>query len=1320
MSQFEVSFLKALHPDYNRSEIQAHIFSTARPAYYGGGWNERYGYGILDMTKAGNTPNLSGWAVKVEGPEKNAMVSGVTPIVVDVNPRLVRTVVVQDEAGNTVATLQNNDGSYLLRGTFDANTLSLGRHRLTMTGYDKNLAPAGSADLNIVSRGPQSTGLQFKVLDPHGRPAKAWLSVFHDNTATFWGRTSHFYEFVWSGETNEAGEVGLQQSIAPDGSDYLVYAWTSFSEPSGEPAGGFYSRTVSGPGRFVLDGSATHAVRFTAQRLAKDGTAVPMDDGYLMGVAANPDGSGQGSPSSALAGLDSKGQALVYLAPGSYNLAAVSWTYNHFLYRPQVNINPFTKRVDFTVDQAAAVTAGGDHAPYLFQGLAMFNGSGMEPFFDLTNNKTAVFTPGNYIAELVEATRTGNRTDVYYLVDGFDPLSTGPQMGTFYGPGSQRVLRDGKLTQGITQNLRSFSYPSTAYQAWNKFTTDTGLWVLDGYYVTSESTDATAGLAFTQGGPQLLHWTFGQHPSIVRLGVPGRQPEQRLDQGVGALGFGWLGPSFTITDSSGNVVFSSGGWMYLSSTYWKIPGNQAAGLYKVALNLDNVGALGGPVYTETALDIRDDRVASGIRVRVKDQAGNPMSSVTVEVQRAATMPDGHIFYQWLGFARTDATGTVRFETTAALADGQSYVVSAYSDRGTPFFVTQTVVGPADVLFDLNQAQLVTMTAQDENGQALYYGMTHATLLDGAGNLVDSWYLNATDSSGKRTVLLTPGATYRLGVVQYGRGYMLTSPPLTVNASISAYTLPNDNLVKVRASDLRLPNGSASDLSALFPIIRNTYIYGLFFDSATVTLNAGDYLMEDLLLSFNMAQRSIWFYWLDNPQAHFDPGTYNLAFGGAISGGISAVQSYLDKGQFYAKTNIHDDHGNALVQVSAFPWGSGVTDDLQNIAKLDADKLNSLPLKQDMVRHMLAKAMGPAALNFNATPGIDNHFLDQPSLKIYDNADQLVTTINNAFNWQFLYWSPPAASTGGTYTAKLVAPIDDTTDLIDTFSFRLGGAWVSPVNFSPRQGRLVIHFNLPQAGTVDVEVQRPDGMAVAQVVDAQQLARGEHATDWTGRGVPDGEYVAVISLAETGQVWKVPFHLKATVPSVPALDAVPAYTNSHSALVTGRAAPGSHIGFRVDGRQVSLRDPVNAGPDGRFSAYVPLGARDGTFFMVAYAYDDAGNTSAFSASARTTVDTVVPQITLIRPLLSSDRVSITDAFSWTLKLRTKGNSQVLVLVTDPDGVATSRTFKVSSNGNLTTSFNLGRSGDYRVHVVATDRAGNISPAVDFTVHRALPG
>lgn len=1322
MSGFGFAFLKALHPEYNRSQIQAQMASQAtRPG--GAGWDERYGYGVIDLKKIDNAVDFGAWSLQVESPARNSAVTGETPLVVDVNPKLVTKVVVKDENGRAVANLANPRGDYLLRGRFDASLLEPGRHTLTLTAYDSHMGELSSRTLPLSVKKPNTTGLQIKALDPMGRPAKAWIAIFHPALYKFQGQDIYIHEWAWSGETNDAGDLQIANSVLPDGNDFTVYAHIAFAGADGATTYAWYHRTVSVPGRLVLSGANAHPVKLAAKRLQADGSVVPLDDGYILGLLADATGAGIGFPTNVVANLESKDGVTVWMEPGTYNLAATSYQYNHFLYLPQIKVTEHTKRIDFNVDAVAQMTFAGDHDPYLFAGIALYNGSYLEPVFDVTKNHTITFTPGHYVSELISVPLDKGSAYVYFLVDGFDPNIGGLQPGTLYPPGSHRMLHDGTLVEPTMQNYRSYQVPGTDYFSLNKFFTSSQLWLYYGYWFSDASTAALAE-ALT-GGPNVLHLIPGQKPKLVRLGVPGRSSPQPLD--VVDEGFGFFEPTFTVTGADGTMIKQDNDLGNLWWSWWRVPTNQGPGLYRAELDLGNIGPLGGPVHTETGVSVRKDGVTSGLRISALGLDGKP-TSAWIEVMKKTVLPNGQPFYDWLTWGYTDGNGVMRLQTESYLPDGGEYVVLAFHgswDSTPPFLLVQDVVSPADIVFDARQAQPVLVKAEDEKGKALGGGVITTTLQDAAGNLIDSFYAAYTPNNGQAKILLTANANYVLSTWNFGRSYFLTSPTMKITSATSEYTFPTNNLARVTVGQQTLPNGQPADWGYFYPNIKGTYIWGVFNPGETITMSAADYELQDLLLTFGLTD--LWAYWLDTPSGRLNAGenvTFN--FGGPLSASLQTVQTYLDKGEFFSYTDVRDPQRNILIYLLGYSWGSeeaevfGSNADLSNI---DLDKLNRVQfeMKKMQARRQLALTLGPDIAKLSRPMQVQTHYIMTPNLQIFDKNGEQVASVHDADNnWQFLHWAPPAG-TGGQFTARMVLPIDSNHDLTADATFRLPGLFVDPGRYSPRKGALKIHLDVPARGTVSVQVQTRDGVPVANVISMQVLAAGGYDMLWNGRQgyryADDGDYQVVATLEDTGEVLTTPFSLKASIPQRPVIDTPAKYTNVASLRVTGRTSPGSHLEFWIDGRIANLAEPIDANGEGYYAGNVPLGDTDGRHYIKAIAYDDYGNRSSYSGSISTTLDTVAPVISLTRPALTADGSALgTNLDRIAIQGSTEGRSTVILTLTAPDGSVSSRIYRTGYSGSFRDTISLRDIGEYQLRLVATDQAENNSDPVSFAIER----
>jgi flagellar hook assembly protein FlgD len=275
---------------------------------------------------------------------------------------------------------------------------------------------------------------------------------------------------------------------------------------------------------------------------------------------------------------------------------------------------------------------------------------------------------------------------------------------------------------------------------------------------------------------------------------------------------------------------------------------------------------------------------------------------------------------------------------------------------------------------------------------------------------------------------------------------------------------------------------------------------------------------------------------------------------------------------------------------------------------------------------------------------------------------------------------------------------------------------------------LMDFTLPAIGTTvakyTVKIQTPAGVDVATLMnnwtppaDAMDIGIDWNGRDNKGKFVPDGNYQVVIinSLVVKNPV-VVPFRIQGVTVPAPRIDQVPSLVNTSSPTVTGTALPGAVITFTVDGKlyATAAKPPVpitaTADETGVWTMTFP-GLKDGLHkVQAAQTSPISGFTSAVSAAAAFTVDTVRPTITLKAPLKQDQVVYVTNGA--VMVTGTASDAQMPMTLDLYDGSAiTSQT--VATDKTKAFKFNLKLAdGTYAGRLRATDPAGNEGDSVFF--------
>ncbi|GFE73806.1 Ig-like domain-containing protein [Novosphingobium sp. TCA1] len=162
------------------------------------------------------------------------------------------------------------------------------------------------------------------------------------------------------------------------------------------------------------------------------------------------------------------------------------------------------------------------------------------------------------------------------------------------------------------------------------------------------------------------------------------------------------------------------------------------------------------------------------------------------------------------------------------------------------------------------------------------------------------------------------------------------------------------------------------------------------------------------------------------------------------------------------------------------------------------------------------------------------------------------------------------------------------------------------------------------------------------------------------------------------------------------------TNDSTPTFRGTGEPGATVTVFDNGTRIGT---ATVGADGNwsFTPSTPLG--DGAHSLTFTATDAAGNQSAATAPFGFTVDTGVPAAPTVNPT-DGTTLSGTAEAGATIGIDTNG-----------DGVADATT-NAGADGNWSVTLPAGLAGGTVVSVVATDAAGNASPAGTVTVDTSL--
>ncbi|MGK4352154.1 BapA/Bap/LapF family large adhesin [Enterobacter sichuanensis] len=164
-----------------------------------------------------------------------------------------------------------------------------------------------------------------------------------------------------------------------------------------------------------------------------------------------------------------------------------------------------------------------------------------------------------------------------------------------------------------------------------------------------------------------------------------------------------------------------------------------------------------------------------------------------------------------------------------------------------------------------------------------------------------------------------------------------------------------------------------------------------------------------------------------------------------------------------------------------------------------------------------------------------------------------------------------------------------------------------------------------------------------------------------------------------------------------------FTDASQPILAGRGEPGGTISLYDNGVLVGT---IKVQPDGTWSIKPDSPLAEGAHSITVQVTDAAGNTSAMSQPINFIVDTTPPAMPVIA--LNPEGTQITGT--------AEPNSTIVI--TNSDGVEIGRT-KTDGNGNFVATLTPAQTNGQEISVVASDAAGNQSPAATVTATDTTP-
>jgi large repetitive protein len=330
----------------------------------------------------------------------------------------------------------------------------------------------------------------------------------------------------------------------------------------------------------------------------------------------------------------------------------------------------------------------------------------------------------------------------------------------------------------------------------------------------------------------------------------------------------------------------------------------------------------------------------------------------------------------------------------------------------------------------------------------------------------------------------------------------------------------------------------------------------------------------------------------------------------------------------------------------------------------------------------------------------------------DGAEVARVTPDASGNWTF---EPTVPLTEGNHTVNAVAintaqGVQSQVSGTNTFTVDLTPP-AAPVVTTPADGSRTNDTTPTYSGTAE------PGSTVTVIVDGTPVGTttADAAGNWSftpTTGLSSGQHTVTATATDAAgntspQGNTNTFTVNATVPEAPVITGPPnnTVTNDNTPPISGTAPPNSTVTVIIDGTPVGTTTSDAAG-NWTFTPTVPL--PDGPHDITATTTNSVGNTSPPSNTVRITVDTGVPDTTIVSgPSDNTESASATFTFS--------SNETGVTYECNLDGAG------YVPCTNPVTFENLAE-GEHTLLVRARDGAGNVDPtpaSATWTVVRATP-
>ncbi|WIF94035.1 S8 family peptidase [Caminicella sporogenes] len=312
---------KLLNPGAKSGQIK-HAITASAVDIKEDGWDEKSGYGKLNMKKAIDSDLETKHFVEILNPKRGSYITDKVTFKMQIlNDEINKMIFYIDKINEEQKIGEVSiKGADIYKYEWDSNKVKNGIHTLFVAVYSNNqLKDKCEIPIHIVNN-PKS-GIVLKIKDPDGNRA-SWANVMAYKKEIDDKTGKKHYDLIWSGRANAEGIVRIPATLVHDLDEVSVIIEGKFDfkdAPEGNTLF-IYHKDIEGPGTFEINGEHMTAVKFNT--IDKSGKAltdvqyyatVVDEDNIVVGTTASLNNDKDKSPT-------------IYMEQGKYNLFAYSKT----------------------------------------------------------------------------------------------------------------------------------------------------------------------------------------------------------------------------------------------------------------------------------------------------------------------------------------------------------------------------------------------------------------------------------------------------------------------------------------------------------------------------------------------------------------------------------------------------------------------------------------------------------------------------------------------------------------------------------------------------------------------------------------------------------------------------------------------------------------------------------------------------------------------------------------------------------------------------------------------------------------------------------